>query len=685
MARIKTYAKDIVITDNDIVIGSDAENLGETKNYQVGDLRTFILSGLAPEVGGTLRVTEVRDDSEDYLTPAEVLNNLNPTLNIVRYNVVIVSMLGSKYLFKLQDVTVGDGETPVIDSNFIVLNKKNSVGDGTSTYKGFNTTSQSDEFRSVKSIGLNVSTDGNNVLIENIEGQYLGDGTDIYAGLNPTTKVHTFKSVTSTGIEITSSTTEVNIENKVSENLGIGAQVYKGLNPTTKIHSFRTLKSNTLNIVQDNDNNLVTIDTPQSATIPAIYINNAYIPTYDDWLKGKGVGTTYKGDGTLAKPFTDTITYTDPITSSITSNTSISNAFTAYVGAGTRLIPDRRNEKIIIQNNNGIGYVYSGDFNYSNLKLEINALVTSTNTGKLIDMDNALYFSSSTSVNVLASLTINKDASLYIQGQGFWNSGNSIVTNDYTFTRELSLQGEGVIYDQTNYDSSKYTINSGTLLNNNNAGNIAIKISCPIYSLKNGIYNVGFSSRIRFNNTSITSGDLSNTMDVALKAFNQSGGLVQIFDCSISANNSGTQRNNAFTLDSNSVYIPNLVVRNTNFSGRAVNWFNRLQTVGVLDIINCYSTYFSGTNLFNRTGVDLWSINFRNNIFETISIDNTKVDLTQGNTISSINTIGANVVESLCTFASRASATSSLPKYSKFLNTFGVASPTTGWLVDIVI
>jgi hypothetical protein len=110
-----------------------------------------------------------------------------------------------------------------------------------------------------------------------------------------------------------------------------------------------------------------------------------------------------------------------------------------------------------------------------------------------------------------------------------------------------------------------------------------------------------------------------------------------------------------------------------------------LQTVGVLDIINCYSTYFSGTNLFNRTGVDLWSINFRNNIFETISIDNTKVDLTQGNTISSVNTIGANVVESLCTFESRTSATSSLPKYSKFLNTFGVASPTTGWLVDIVI
>lgn len=296
MARIKTYAKDTIITDNDIVIGSDADNLGETKNYQVGDLRTFILSGLAPEVGGTLRITEVKDDSEDYLTPAEVLNNLSPILNIVQYNVVIVSMLGSRYLFELQNVTVGVGETPVIDSNFIVLNKKNSVGDGTSIYKGFNTTSQSDEFRSVKSTGLDVSTDGNNVLINNKEGEYLGDGVDVYAGLNSTTNVHKFKGLTSTGLDITANSTDVNLESKAGVSLGSGVgsvEVYKGLNATSKLHEFYDLKSGSLDIIKEV---VLGVETGNILIEVVEPVNNKSF-----YVDVNSVATTE--EGTLAKPF----------------------------------------------------------------------------------------------------------------------------------------------------------------------------------------------------------------------------------------------------------------------------------------------------------------------------------------------------------------------------------------------
>lgn len=293
MARIKTYAKDTIITDNDIVIGSDADNLGETKNYQVGDLRTFILSGLAPEVGGTLRITEVKDDSGDYLTPAEVLNNLSPVLNVVQYNVVIVSMLGDKYLFELQNVTVGDGETPVIDSNFIVLNKKNSVGDGTSTYKGFNPAIQSDEFRSVKSTGLDVSTDGNNVLVNNKEGEYLGDGVDVYAGLNSTTNVHKFKGLTSTGLEVTSNSTDVNLESLEGTNLGDGVEVYKGLNATSKLHEFYNLKSGSLNITKEVVSSVETGNILIEVVEP---VNNKSF-----YVDANSVATTE--EGTLAKPF----------------------------------------------------------------------------------------------------------------------------------------------------------------------------------------------------------------------------------------------------------------------------------------------------------------------------------------------------------------------------------------------
>lgn len=322
MARIKTYAKDTIITDNDIVIGSDADNLGETKNYQVGDLRTFILSGLAPEVGGTLRITEVRDDSEDYTTPAEVLNNLSPVLNIVQYNVVIVSMLGSRYLFELQNVTVGVGQTPVIDSNFIVLNKKNSVGDGTSTYKGFNTTSQSDEFRSVKSTGLLVTTDGNNVLVNNKEGEYLGDGVDVYAGLNSTTNVHKFKGLTSTGLDITTNSTDVNLESKAGVSLGTGGtEVYKGLNATSKLHEFYDLKSSSLSITKEIVSSVETGNILIEVVEP---VNNKSF-----YVDANSVATTE--EGTLAKPFK-----------------TLKNAITAYKGTGTTSNPQFANKGTIV-------------------------------------------------------------------------------------------------------------------------------------------------------------------------------------------------------------------------------------------------------------------------------------------------------------------------------------------------
>ena len=39
MAKIKTYGIDNIISDKDIVIGSDGDNLFQTKNYNVSDLR----------------------------------------------------------------------------------------------------------------------------------------------------------------------------------------------------------------------------------------------------------------------------------------------------------------------------------------------------------------------------------------------------------------------------------------------------------------------------------------------------------------------------------------------------------------------------------------------------------------------------------------------------------------------
>src|SRR5210317_1799899 len=45
MARIETYQRDNFISDSDIVIGSDGDNLNITKNYTIGQLKTYFTEG----------------------------------------------------------------------------------------------------------------------------------------------------------------------------------------------------------------------------------------------------------------------------------------------------------------------------------------------------------------------------------------------------------------------------------------------------------------------------------------------------------------------------------------------------------------------------------------------------------------------------------------------------------------
>jgi hypothetical protein len=45
MARIATYSKDTSISVDDLLIGTDAEDANITKNYKIGDLRSFIGTG----------------------------------------------------------------------------------------------------------------------------------------------------------------------------------------------------------------------------------------------------------------------------------------------------------------------------------------------------------------------------------------------------------------------------------------------------------------------------------------------------------------------------------------------------------------------------------------------------------------------------------------------------------------
>ena len=118
MARIKTYALDSQISDNDIVIGSDADNSLETKNYSVANLRQYVLSGLEPETGGTLKITTITETSEEYLTPEDWINNQDPAIEVLKYEIIFLILNGKTYIFRKNNATYGVGETQAVSDDF---------------------------------------------------------------------------------------------------------------------------------------------------------------------------------------------------------------------------------------------------------------------------------------------------------------------------------------------------------------------------------------------------------------------------------------------------------------------------------------------------------------------------------------------------------------------------------------
>lgn len=112
--------ENIVLTDYFPGTNSETEKL-ETVSFRFQDVQKYLLSGLTPETGGTLRITEISYSGEGYGTASELLNALDPNYVIMRYHVVIVSVNSTKSLLKLQDITVGLGQDEVTDSDFILF------------------------------------------------------------------------------------------------------------------------------------------------------------------------------------------------------------------------------------------------------------------------------------------------------------------------------------------------------------------------------------------------------------------------------------------------------------------------------------------------------------------------------------------------------------------------------------
>ena len=118
MARIKTYPIDTLVTDKDIIIGSDADVFNQTKNFKAETLRDYMLSGLEPIVGGNLKITTITATDEINLTPEDYFNNLEEPLVVLNYEIIFLILNGRTYIFRQNGNTYGIGETQTTASDF---------------------------------------------------------------------------------------------------------------------------------------------------------------------------------------------------------------------------------------------------------------------------------------------------------------------------------------------------------------------------------------------------------------------------------------------------------------------------------------------------------------------------------------------------------------------------------------
>lgn len=520
----------------------------------------------------------------------------------------------------------------------------------------------------VNSIGA-----GSNVIVN------VGAGSQLYKGIDLLGRKE-IKSLTKVGdlITITPNTDDVGIgideealiqlitDNSTGgyftgNNLGFGAKVYKDTIAFT--HNFRTLTSKTLSIVESPNGEEIEINISESAQIPAIYFNNLFIPSYEDWLSENTkqnvipvIGFEYKGNGTLSKPFTDTTVY--PLgggVRTIVANTAIQNALDYYVGdLGTysKSNPQRIGERIIGLNNSG-QHIFEGNFNYKGLHLINEGYILSTTSGFLLDMEDSAFSTNSEIVKIESR----PQSVLEVRGEGFRNNGNSESTTNYLTGKEVQLLGEeGTIYS-ANTDVTKNIINASVSnIMNNNDGQLCFKIYTRIVADYQNVYRVGGKARVDFYGT-LVSGTLTTTVVPSLKAFHQTGGEVRMFKTA-QVTIYGGVRTDGFTFEPLVGRPTNFIATGTVFSGQCVNLFTRILTSSgdaLFNVTNSPSGYGLAVNeVFNSS--KNWFVGFNQNTIAYGNINSGLADLTKGNTVGAINIINGQVIETLRKYTSKEEA-----------------------------
>ena len=335
MARIETYGNDNKVTGFDKVIGTDVDSGRMTKNYLMRDIREYIFDGASPEVGGKLKITNVAQDTPipGTETPEALLNNLDPILEVSKYEVLVVSL------------AFNDSNNEGVLTNNVYLFNKTDIIVGFEQYE-----STSEDF-----ILLSSSTDNSNII------ESVGDeGEDVYDGFSQLDKKHKIRKIKSNNLDVSVDSDSVNIdldrEDLVSDlliNVGTeteeGNAVYKGYDSSTKKHQFRRIISDNLTIREDGDDLFIDYVLPDLGGVKEFFVNNAYNGEDEE--------------GSLVKPYK-----------------TIDEAVAQYIGnvdgetQYSILNPKSAGSRIVVQG--GSSYFFTSQLNINGLLFEVQSGAT---------------------------------------------------------------------------------------------------------------------------------------------------------------------------------------------------------------------------------------------------------------------------------------------------------------------
>ena len=683
ISRTDLYIYDGTVSDNDFVIGSDGDLLSKTKSYRMKDLRDYLLAGLSPITGGTLKYSEYTYNGV-ITSPAAFFNALNPVFVVMPYNVVILSMNGDRYMLKLQDVTVGFNQTPITDSDFILLRGDVSLGDGLDVLKGYNVANKKHEFYSLKSTSLNLSKETSssvetgNILIEVKTDINLNIGVgseNVYKGYNSSNSKHEFKGIKdSLSIDVSSDSTDVSLEVKeIAQNLGTGVPVYTSFDTLTKKHKFRGLKSNTLNITSTTDD--VNIEIPDFGA-NTIYVNNKY--------------TGGSSNGSKTKPYT-----------------TVSAAVTGYIGTGTRLAPEKAGYVLYVERGNGTYSETNLDLTIKNLifYLERDTLLNITNgTNWLVDLDAG----AGATFGVNHSLNFYLYGEIYLYGNGFRSSGTN-STGSYTNTSTIFIKGDGSINllltpAEISSDgivpTQRYTIISAGKVTplNQNGQQVTFKIdNITLYSASQRIIDLG-GQFIRLDYVDIVSAYDSDVSILDFKAILITGGQMLMNYGSIGG--TGTVVRTAFiNIEGNQTSVahpyhqPILNIANVLTSGAYLNFISYKHNAipsydfsGKIEITGMTNAALLANSLMYNQTSTINSFNIKNCVlpgFTRLKNLSSTSDIKIYTTAS--NVIGAYIIDSLPEYGTYALALAvPLPVGARFVNTNSNSGDKNTWKIQTI-